>query len=282
LFSFVSALQRNRKMTSTGGTGDDVDVVDYFEDKTLDSERFVYDMNNAKRGKFIIINNRIFQQQTGMSERSGTDKDAASLYEIFSTYGFDVSLHQNRTKDQMMKIMIDAGKENYSDCDCFGVAVLSHGDNDVIYGVDTIISIDNFIAPIKFCRSLVGKPKIVIFQACRGTDLDSGIQSDAVGDTGVQKVVLPLEADFLYAYSTVPGYFSWRNSSKGSWFVQALTQVLKKEECGKMDLVRILTRVSHAVAYQFESNASRPEMNRKKQIPSIVSMLTKDLYLVPK
>lgn len=269
-------------MTSTRGTGDDVDVVDYFEDKTLDSEEFVYDMNKPRRGMFIIINNRFFHRETGMQERSGTDKDADSLYKIFSKYGFEVSLNHNQTKDQMMKIMINAGKENHSDCDCFGVAVLSHGDSDVIYGVDSIITIDNFIAPIKHCKTLVGKPKIVIFQACRGTDLDSGIQSDAVGETGVKKDVLPLEADFLYAYSTVPGYFSWRNSSKGSWFVQALTQVLKKEECVKMDLVRILTRVSHAVAYQFESNASRPEMNRKKQIPSIVSMLTKDLYLSPK
>ena len=31
------------------------------------------------------------------------------------------------------------------------------------------------------------------------------------------KLSLPTEADFLYAYSTVPGYYSWRNSAKGSW-----------------------------------------------------------------
>jgi len=59
---------------------------------------------------------------------------------------------------------ITAGRENHSDSDCFGVAVLSHGDNDVIYGVDSIIALDNFVAPIKSCSSLVGKPKIFIFQ----------------------------------------------------------------------------------------------------------------------
>ena len=30
-------------------------------------------------------------------------------------------------------------------------------------------------------------------------------------------ITLPTEADFLYAYSTVPGYYSWRNYTKGSW-----------------------------------------------------------------
>ena len=31
-------------------------------------------------------------------------------------------------------------------------------------------------------------------------------------------ISLPSEADFLYAYSTVPGYYSWRNSQRGSWY----------------------------------------------------------------
>ena len=77
------------------------------------------------------------------------------------------------------------------------------------------------------------------------------------------------------------GYFSWRNSSKGSWFVQALHKMLN-EYAFKMDFLRLLTRVNYEVAYEFESNASAPHMNKKKQIPSIVSMLTKDLYFTEK
>ena len=49
-----------------------------------------------------------------------------------------------------------------------------------------------------------------------------------------------------------------------------------------MDLVRMLTRVSRMVAYDFESNAAQQHMNRKKQVPSIVSMLTKDVYFTSK
>jgi hypothetical protein len=48
--------------------------------------------------------------------------------------------------------------------DCFGLAILSHGDNDVVFGTDDIISINKLIEPIKGCKNLVGKPKIFIIQ----------------------------------------------------------------------------------------------------------------------
>jgi len=50
----------------------------------------------------------------------------------------------------------------------------------------------------------------------------------------------------------------------------------------QLDFVRLLTRVNYEVAYEFESNAAQAHMTRKKQIPSIVSMLTKDLFLTQK
>jgi len=61
-------------------------------------------------------------------------------------------------------LLVAAAGENHADRDCFAVAVLSHGDDGVLYGVDKIITIENFIAPIKSCPSLVGKPKLFIFQ----------------------------------------------------------------------------------------------------------------------
>ena len=32
----------------------------------------------------------------------------------------------------------------------------------------------------------------------------------------------PLHADFLIAHSTVNGFYSWRNTVQGSWFIQVL------------------------------------------------------------
>lgn len=44
------------------------------------------------------------------------------------------------------------------------------------------------------------------FQACRGSDLDDGalIETDGVDDEKTSERI-PVEADFLYAYSTAPG-----------------------------------------------------------------------------
>ena len=39
-----------------------------------------------------------------------------------------------------------------------------------------------------------------------------------------QANVAPDESDFLLAYSTVPGYYSYRNTVDGSWYIQILCQ----------------------------------------------------------
>ena len=74
-----------------------------------------------------------------------------------------------------------------------------------------------------------------------------------------------------------PGYYSWRNPGRGSWFVQALCNVLN--EFGKqLEIMQILTRVNYMVATSFESWSEDPRFSEKKQIPCVVSMLTKELY----
>ena len=42
-------------------------------------------------------------------------------------------------------------------------------------------------------------------QACRGTELDCGIETDSGAEDDMACQKIPVEADFLYAYSTAPG-----------------------------------------------------------------------------
>jgi len=244
--------------------------------------RHTYKMDNPKRGNFIIINNKQFDAKTQMNTRSGTDADAANLYTRFKELGFDVHLYNNLKTSQMMQLFIEAAKLDHSQCDAFGCAILSHGDEGVVYGTDNIVKLDQLFAPLKGdkCKTLLGKPKIMIIQACRGSSLDHGAEATDAHVEEEKTYRIPTEADFLYAYSTVPGFFSWRNSTKGSWFVQALSKVLQ-EHGSTREIMWLLTRVNHMVAYEFESNAAKEFMNKKKQIPSIVSQLTKELYLTP-
>ena len=99
------------------------------------------------------------------------------------------------------------------------------------------------------------------------------------GPSRTDRVKVPLEADFIYAYSTVPGYYSWRNSVNGSWFIQSLTEVFK-QYAHNMDIIRMLTRVNGNVA-KFKSRTSDYYSDNKMQVSTIVSMLRKDLYFFP-
>ena len=100
-------------------------------------------------------------------------------------------------------------------------------------------------------------------------------EGEDVTDAGTNaSAFVPAEADFLLAYSTVPGFVSWRNSEKGSWFVQALCEVFMTY-AGQEDLLSMLVRVNRKVAQEFQS------YEQKKQVPSPVVRLTKKVYFFP-
>jgi tRNA-dihydrouridine synthase len=108
---------------------------------------------------------------------------------------------------------------------------------------------------------------------------------DVSGPHDNNGITLPVEADFMYAYSTVPGYLSRRHPMRGSWFVQAIESVFKQNAL-TMDVLRMMTRVNAEVANQTlvtyeDSLDSKKKMKHLKQIPSIISQLRKELYFFP-
>ncbi|XP_036619273.1 caspase-3-like [Trichosurus vulpecula] len=246
-----------------------------------------YKMDYPEMGLCIVINNENFHPNTGMSFRYGTDVDAAHLGDTFKNLKYEVRNQKDLTCNEIIELMYNVSKEDHSQRSSFICVILSHGEEGVIFGTDGPIELGRLTCFFKGdrCRSLTGKPKLFIIQACRGTELDCGIQTDSgplhgvTGeDTMCQKI--PVEADFLYAYSTAPGYYSWRNSKDGSWFIQSLCAMLK-QYAHKLEIMQILTRVNRKVATEFESFSSDTDFHAKKQVPCIMSMLTKDLYFSP-
>ncbi|CAH2323095.1 caspase-7 isoform X1 [Pelobates cultripes] len=246
---------------------------------------FLYERNYRKLGRCIIINNKNFDAQTGMCIRNGTDKDAGDLFRCFKSLGFDVTVYNDRTCTQMETLLQTVAQQNHSDSSCFACILLSHGEEGLIYGTDGSMAIKTLTTLFRGdkCKSLVGKPKLFFIQACRGSEFDEGIQTDSgpandsLETDANPRYKIPVEADFLFAYSTVPGYYSWRNPGRGSWFVQALCSVLS-EHGKELEIMQILTRVNFMVATSFESWSDDPRFSEKKQIPCVVSMLTKELY----
>ena len=63
-------------------------------------------------------------------------------------------------------IIIVASRVDHGNSDCFACAILSHGEEGMVYGTDGIIQIDTLVAPLKGdrCSSLAGKPKLFFIQ----------------------------------------------------------------------------------------------------------------------
>lgn len=119
------------------------------------------------------------------------------------------------------------------------------------------------------------KPQSAAFRMA--DEMDSIGQNDKDEDV----FVIPALADLLVMYSTAEGYYSFRNTNQGSWFIQALCAELL--ENSKEDLLNLLTSVNRRVAFGYQSNIpDRHEYDASKQMPNIVSMLTKIFYFTKK
>ena len=248
-----------------------------------------YSMNYPKRGIALIINNEKFDPRTTLGDRCGSIRDVERLKKVLADkLQFDVIIRNNKTVRQMKNIFEDISKTDHTQNDCFLCAILSHGkDGSIIYGTDDSVNLNDLISYIlpNKCTSLTGKPKLFFVQACRGTKFDEGNDTtDAIGsfiDNTSQVQKIPLWADVLIAYSTVPGFVSWKNSINGSWFIQSLCYVL--EQYGsELEIHQIMTKVNYHVAYEYESKSNDYRMNQMKQVPHVASMLTKELKFSPK
>lgn len=93
--------------------------------------------------------------------------------------------------------------------------------------------------------------------------------------------VIPTLADLLVMYSTAEGFYSFRNPADGSWFIQAFCEELR--ENSHEDLMTILTGVNRRVAFGKQSHVpDNDDWDAMKQMPNIVSMLTKTMYFKKK
>ena len=111
------------------------------------------------------------------------------------------------------------------------------------------------------------------------TQTDGFDQTDSIGFASYK---VPAHGDFLLSHSTMSDYYSWRNTSAGSWFIQSLVYVLENRINENRDILSMLTLVARRVTQEYESMSSRKEFNNKKQTPFFYSTLTLKLYLEEK
>lgn len=293
--SSSSSTQRGVRKQKKRGAG-------HFADpkRMLKAELFNYNMNHESRGIFMIFNYVNFHPSTGQKQRKGSDKDAENLQNMARNLGFEhTRIFRDYTVEDTHYWIHQIANSDHRKYDCFACAILTHGgDDDVLFAHDGKMKMADFTAPFESHNSttLAGKPKMFFVQACRGkkTDVgfamamsayDDGDYDDLDGEDCVdaqeQPVRIPSQADFLIAHSTAKEYYSWRNESNGSIFIQALCSTFNVYHT-KKDILQMLTYVNCMVAYEFESTSKKAGYDSRKQIPSITTQLTATVHFYPK
>nr|KAG5704716.1 hypothetical protein BaRGS_005172 [Batillaria attramentaria] len=103
--------------------------------------------------------------------------DQMALDMLFEQLDFHVVVKKNNTAEEMRAAIEAMAKEDHSAYDCFACAVLTHGKEGSLYGVDgKSVTLKEFTDAVdgNNCPTLTDKPKLFFIQACQGTAVDEG------------------------------------------------------------------------------------------------------------
>nr|CAD7400248.1 unnamed protein product [Timema cristinae] len=139
----------------------------------------VYPMGSRPKGHFLIINNVKFWDDS-QTERKGGEVDEHNLVSLFGQLGYEIHTYRNLSLQDMKKRIVEfAQMQSHENVDSCIVSILSHGEADGDVRATYIITADGEKLSTEWvieqfknqnCPLLVDRPKIFLFQNCRGSD----------------------------------------------------------------------------------------------------------------
>ncbi|XP_076645401.1 death regulator Nedd2-like caspase [Halictus rubicundus] len=240
-----------------------------------------YPMRSKPRGLVLIITN-IHYKYCYKEPRSSAAHDEENMKNLFEEMGFRVVSHFDLTKQQFVeKVREFSQHKHLRNVDSCFVIVSSHGNVNSQYEVTEIECVDNNPESVlqndktvlckdildyftaEACPHLAGKPKIFIFQLCRGkkiqksvkeprhtTDISNFNSTDGMigPKTNFHETIRNYE-DILVTQATLPGHVAFRDTITGSWFIQILCEVFMNYAC-KSHLQDLLNMVDSRLKIQ--------------------------------
>ncbi|XP_046973431.1 caspase-1-like [Vanessa cardui] len=277
----------NDKVTSEPGTPIAEFQKTPYNTRALSKNDSTYRLESFQKHYMMIFNQ---ENIDGFKPRLGTEKDVSALCRTFSEYNFEIDVHKDLTKLQIMEELRILSEKDWTDYGCIVIAVLTHGTyggllraKDMQYTEGEIIN--HFKTHDK--PTLLTKPKFLIVQACRGTRPIQGMVVARAGkirkdiDKDEEPYTLPIESDMLILHSSYSGNPSHRDELHGSWLIQALCAEITNSSPA-LDLESIITVVKRKVAIDMSHkvyNRQTYEMDINKQMPVMTSTLIRKLYL---
>ncbi|XP_014211578.1 caspase Dronc [Copidosoma floridanum] len=208
-------------------------------------------MRSEPRGLALIITNIAYEYYVS---RPSAKYDEDNLNILFTEMGFKTIVRRNLTGIEIKKEVKEFSKmKELRRVDAAFIIISSHGHGEYgkqeteIQGTDYLSPnyksvfctdiIDYFTA--EQCPNLCGKPKIFIFQTCRGNTHQKAVSRNVTDTISTEhpdsEQPYDLSSrnyeDTLIAYATLPGYVSYRDKYTGSWFIQILCEVFMNYAC---------------------------------------------------
>ncbi|XP_054468907.1 caspase-7 [Anoplopoma fimbria] len=223
----------------------------------------------------VLVSVEHFDPGVGLRRRPGASKDTKTLHRTLSRLGFKVDIHSDLSQDEMYQLFLRESRRPVKDC--FLAVLSSHGDEGCVFGADG--------KPVQLSRIFTyfdneymeKKAKVFLIQACRGAGLDDGVEVDSAGDTRECSISqhLSVPVDTAVMYATPPGYGAFMHPL-GSVFLQTFCTLLKEEDNRNLELTRLMTRLSHTVAYSFQAKGGA--LAGKKEMPCLLTRLTREVF----
>ena len=244
-------------------------------------------MNKRPHGIAFIVNIEKFREGSDYEPRTGSKCDVDSLKSVFNYLHYQTEILENLTRKDFLRNLKDIRGRSHSQYDSFICVIMSHGNKygQIIFSDDKPLSKDKIVGEFSsgYCNDLKEKPKIFLFQACRGTSVKTMtrehveknpneiiLQDVCHGRSRTQTLdstITTDSTDIFIANSTIQEYVSYRNTEMGSYFIQSFCSVM--DSCKEMEFLHIMVEVRRRVMLISEEN---------KQCTEDLNRLSKQVY----
>ncbi|XP_051234499.1 caspase-7 [Dicentrarchus labrax] len=223
----------------------------------------------------VLVSVAEFHPGVELRNRPGAEKDAKKLHRTLSKLGFKVDIHSDLNGDEIEQLFLKESRRPVKDC--FLAVLSSHGEEGCVFGADGNAVLLSRIFRYFDNEVMENKAKLFLVQACRGGNLDEGVEVDSVADSRecsfTQHPFVPIDTAVMYA--TAPGYGAFMHPL-GSVFLQTFCKLLEEEGNRNLELTRLMTRLSHSVAYTFQAKGR--ELGGMKEMPCLLTRLTREVF----
>lgn len=186
-------------------------------------------INDVGPGVLYIFNHRNFHTKLGLEERIGTDHDVLALQDSFGIYNVKNILYNDLRIHEIRQKFIEMSEKDFSKNSCVVITFLTHGDaNNVLAAQDEYYNFYEMVSMISTNRTLNSKPKIFLFQACRGSINVYQLRYPNIRSDGTITLrTRNYNCDELYLlYSTTETTVSFRLEDRGTFFIQSFCKFL--------------------------------------------------------